>query len=133
MNYVLDTSMISAYMKNNERVKKKLQEIALCAKEVFISGIAYYEIKRGLLAVNATRQLKIFDKICKAFGILLLDDLEIFHNASKIYADLKKRGQLIEDADILIATTALVHDSIVVSNNTRHFKRVKGLVVENWI
>jgi tRNA(fMet)-specific endonuclease VapC len=52
--------------------------------------------------------------------------------ATDIYADLKKRGQLTSDADILIASTALVHGLVLVTNNTNHFRRVSGLTLESW-
>jgi tRNA(fMet)-specific endonuclease VapC len=38
-----------------------------------------------------------------------------------------------EDADILIAATAMKHGMVVVTDNTQHFKRIKGLKVENWL
>lgn len=120
-------------MKNDEGVKRKLQEMVFYGKEVFINGISYYEIKRGLLAANATTQLNIFDEICKKLGILLLDNQGIFDIASEIYADLKQRGELITDADILIAAIALTQNLILVSDNTKHFQRIRDITLENWL
>jgi predicted nucleic acid-binding protein len=51
---------------------------------------------------------------------------------AEIYANLYRQGQLIDDADILIAATALVHDYRLVTDNVRHFARIPNLVVENW-
>ena len=133
MNYTIDTNIITALMKNDEGVKRKLQEMVFYGKEVFINGISYYEIKRGLLAANATTQLNIFDKICKKLGILLLDNRGIFDIASEIYADLKQRGELITDADILIAAIALTQNLILVSDNTKHFQRIRDITLENWL
>jgi tRNA(fMet)-specific endonuclease VapC len=50
-----------------------------------------------------------------------------------ITAFLKKEGNLIEDADILMASTAIVEDLVLITNNNKHFKRVKGLRIDNWI
>ncbi|MFH1322420.1 MAG: type II toxin-antitoxin system VapC family toxin [Methanobacteriota archaeon] len=133
MNYTIDTNIITALMKNDEGVKRKLQEMVFYGKEVFINGISYYEIKRGLLAANATKQLNIFDEICKKLGILLLDNQGIFDIASEIYADLKQRGELITDADILIAAIALTQNLILVSDNTKHFQRIRDITLENWL
>lgn len=132
MDYTVDTNIITALMKNDERIKRKLQEIIFQGKEVFINGISYYEIKRGLLASNATRQLNIFDEICKRFRILLLDKQRVFDRASEIYADLKQRGELISDADILIAAMTLTENLILVSADT-HFLRISGVTVEKWL
>jgi len=132
MNYTLDTNIITALMKNDARVKKKLQDAVLHGERVLINGMSYYETKRGLLAVNATTKLRIFDEFCKRFGVLFLDSKGIFDEASRIYVDLKRRGELIEDADILIAAIALAQNLIVVSDDP-HFLRIKGVNVENWL
>lgn len=120
-------------MKDNEKIKNRLQVITIQGKEVFINGISYYEVKRGLLAANATTKLSIFDEICKKFGIILLDNKAIFDKASEIYADLKQRGELIGDADILIAAMTLTQNLVLVSDNTDHFQRINGITLENWL
>ena len=53
--------------------------------------------------------------------------------AADIYDELRRAGKLVEDADILIAATALKHGMVVVTDNTQNFKRIKGLKVENWM
>jgi len=70
---------------------------------IFLNGISYYEIKRGLLVANATKQPNLFIQFCKKFPLFFLDNMEIFDEAAQIYAHLKKAGALIEDADILVA------------------------------
>jgi len=53
--------------------------------------------------------------------------------AAGIYADLKKKGQPIGHTDCLIAGIALTNNLQLVTNNTDHFKRVKGLEIVNWL
>ena len=132
MKYVLDTNIITALLKANRSVKEKIKEITIEGDDILINGISYYEIKRGLLAVNATNKLKIFDHFCEQFGSLWLDTQSIFDEAAKIYADLKTKGELIEDADILIASTVKNQDFILVSDDS-DFDRVQDLRVENWL
>jgi tRNA(fMet)-specific endonuclease VapC len=52
--------------------------------------------------------------------------------AAEIYADLYRRGQLIGDADILIAAVALANNLALASNNAAHFARISGLRIESW-
>jgi len=132
MTYVLDTNIITAILEGNEKVKRKVQEVILQGREIFINAISYYEIKRGLLAVNAKTQLKRFDLFCEKFGLILLDTQSIFDKAAEIYANLRKKGRLIEDADILIASIAKTKKLILVTNDT-DFQRVQGLKIENWL
>ena len=51
----------------------------------------------------------------------------------KIKVDLKSKGKIIEDLDILIASIAIADNCILVTNNTDHFERVGGLQIENWL
>lgn len=132
MGYLLDTNIITAHLKNNQKITNKLEELRLQGRKVFISGISYYEIKRGLLAVNATSKLSAFNNLCRRYRILLLDDIEIIERAAEIHADLKRRGKPIQDTDILIAATALRHSLILVSNDS-DLLRVRGITVENWL
>ncbi|PKP61060.1 MAG: VapC toxin family PIN domain ribonuclease [Candidatus Altiarchaeales archaeon HGW-Altiarchaeales-1] len=132
MTYVLDTNIITAILKGNEKVKKMAQKSKLEGKKVFINGISYYEIKRGLLATNATAQLKRFEMLCREFDLVLLDTHDIFDRAAEIYADLRRRGELLEDADILIASIVIFRNFILVSNDT-DFNRIHGLKIENWL
>ena len=53
--------------------------------------------------------------------------------AGDILADLRKTGQIIGLEDVLIAASALTHGLIVVTANERHFLRIQGLKVENWL
>ncbi|MGI9037213.1 MAG: PIN domain-containing protein [Pyrinomonadaceae bacterium] len=56
----------------------------------------------------------------------------IIVKAADIYADLYRRGQIIGDADILIAATALENNLSVVTNNESHFRRITDLQILNW-
>lgn len=131
-NYLIDTNIITAILKNNKNIFAKVQKVIINSEEVLINGISYYEIKRGLLAVGATTKLSRFEQFCKELGTIWLDEQNIFDEAALIYSNLKKIGQLIEDADILIAAIAKAKDLILVSDDP-DFQRVGGLRLENWL
>jgi len=132
MTYLLDTNIITALLRGDERVRDRLQSIVLRGEDVFISGICYYEIKRGLLAANAIKKLSKFEQFCKSFGVLMLDTKSMFNRAAEIYADLKQRGKLINDADILIASSAIEHNLVLVTDDS-HFNRIHDIRTENWL
>jgi tRNA(fMet)-specific endonuclease VapC len=46
--------------------------------------------------------------------------------------DLERAGQRLDDFDLIIASTALVLNYRLVTNNEKHFKRIPGLHIENW-
>jgi tRNA(fMet)-specific endonuclease VapC len=132
VTYLLDTNIVSYILKRNATVDKKLLEVNSRGEEVFISCITYYEVKRGLLAVNATKQLAEFNQFVRKYGVLFLDDIEIIEKACEIHADLKKKGTPIQDADILIAATAITRGLILVSNDC-DLLRIDGITVEKWL
>lgn len=131
MSYLLDSNIVSYILKRNVIVDQKFREVCRLKQDVFISCITYYEVKRGLLAINATRQLAEFNKFCQTYKILLIDDLEIIELACEIYVDLQRRSFTIQEQDILIAATAIARGLIVVSNDS-DLLRVQGIHLENW-
>ncbi len=129
---VIDTDLLSAIMRRNPIVSVKAKSYLDVHKRFTISIITRYEILRGLKAKSASKQAAAFGVFCAQNVVLPITD-DIIVRAADIYADLHKRGELIGDADILIAATAQVNGHGVVSNNESHFSRVRGLVTENWL
>ena len=129
---VLDTDIIFAVMRANPVVLSKARAYLVEHERFTLSIITRYEILRGLEAKQARRQIADFEALCNQSTILPLTE-DAVAKAAEIYGDLTRRGELIGDADILIAASALVHGLGVVTNNERHFHRIKGLRVENWV
>ncbi|MBN3961567.1 type II toxin-antitoxin system VapC family toxin [Nostoc sp. NMS8] len=132
MGYLLDTNILTAILKKNQKVNSKLEELRFLGEDVFISCITYFESKRGLLYANATRQISDLNKFCGIYRILFLDDLEIIEKSCEIHAELKRKGRKIQEADVLIAATAITRGLILVSNDS-DLLRVEGLSLENWL
>ncbi len=86
----------------------------------------------GLLYKDAKKQLKKFTEFIELNKVLPLT-MRATRMAAEIYADLRKKGKPIGHTDSLIAGITLAHDLQLVTNNTEHFKRVKGLEVINWL
>lgn len=97
----------------------------------FISEITLAELKFGV--ENSDRK----EKNQKALENFLtgVKIVPIFHSID-LYAKektrLRKAGTPVDDFDILIGATAVTHNLILVTNNTSHFKRIKGINLEDW-
>ena len=129
---LLDTDILSAILRQNQLVIPKARAYLAEHVHFTFSILTRYEILRGLKAKGAGRQAMVFERFC-ARNIILAVTEEVAVKAADIYADLSKRGELIGDADILIAATALVSRLGVVTNNEDHFRRIRDLDVENWL
>ena len=132
MSYLLDTNIVSYILRKNDTINIKLENVRSRGEEVFISCIAYYEVKRGLLYAKATRQLSDLNQLCRLYKVLFLDDIEIIEKACEIHANLKRRGLPIQEADILIASTAITRGLILVSHDS-DMQRVPGITLEDWL
>jgi tRNA(fMet)-specific endonuclease VapC len=130
--FILDTDILSLLMRKNAAVLAKAGAYLSDHHHFTISIITRYEILRGLKAKDALRQAERFGDFCASNKVLSIDDAVILQ-AADIYADLYKRGELIADADILIAASALANGCGIVTNNEAHFRRIASLQVENWL
>lgn len=132
MDFLMDTNTVSAMLRRDKNVWKRDALVNFAKQNIFISTITYYETKRGLLATQATRKMKDFDEIRQKYDMLGTDSEAVLDKASEIYANLKRRGELLPDADILIAAVALTYNLILVTDDS-HFDRIEGLKIENWL
>ena len=131
MRYMLDTNIcIYAIKHKPEQVFKHLQKHN--PKDICISSVTYAELMHGVEKSKA----KEINRVALA---LLLANIEIMNFDSlaaesygKIRADLEKEGIPIGPLDIMIAAHAKALTYTVVTNNTKEFKRIKGLRLENW-
>ena len=129
---LLDTDTLSEIMRGRDsNIVQKAREYLRTHGQFRISIITRYEILRGLKAKQASRQITLFEERCrKSILYPLIDDIIV--KASDIYAYLYKQGLLISDADILIASTALVNNLTLITGNLEHFNRIPNLVSQSW-
>ena len=130
--YCVDTNIISYILRKDKKLQDRVYREANEGAGVLIPPIAYYEIKRGLIEANATTKLRDFERLCNMIEVDYIDT-ETLDIAANIWAALIKAGRKIDDADILIAATCIAHDHTLVSANTRHFERIEGLKLVNWV
>jgi predicted nucleic acid-binding protein len=128
----LDTNIITAFLKKDLRIVRKVSDYLEYFDRLTINIISYYEILRGLKDLGNVEKLKKFEEFVQANELVSIRK-ETIVKASEIYAYLKKQGNLIEDADILMASIAIVEDLVRITNNIKHFERIESLATENWL
>jgi tRNA(fMet)-specific endonuclease VapC len=129
---LLDTDTLSEIMKGvDPHVQDHARRYLAVFRSFTFSIITRYEILRGLKARRATRQIARFEQRCQHSEVLPLTG-DIIVQAAEVYAVLYQGGQLISDADILIAATALKYHLVLVTENVNHFRRIPGVSIESW-
>ena len=131
MMYALDTNIISHILRGDKDVKQRWRQEESEGNRSVIPLMVYYEVRRGLLAHDATNKMRAFEELCVTLGINNLTVADM-NTASNIYAEHKNSGTLIDDTDILIAAQCITHSYTLVTHNTRHFERIEGLQLVDW-
>lgn len=131
--YCLDTDIVIEFFRENKRINEKIRDSLSKGIELSITCITLCELYRGTyLSNNPEKQLKNISK--------LLDNIKVLNFSKEsgrlfglIGAELTKKGESIDDADLMVASIVLDNNNILVTNNTKHFDRIKGLKIENWL
>jgi tRNA(fMet)-specific endonuclease VapC len=127
--FLLDTNICIYFLKGQFELDSKNEAAGL--ENCFISEITVAELKFG--AENSQRKeenRKIIESFIPKFTILpIYNSLDIY---AREKARLRKKGIVIDDFDILIGSTSIANDLILVTNNEKHFKLLHKIQVENW-
>jgi tRNA(fMet)-specific endonuclease VapC len=94
-------------------------------------GELYYGARR--LGAAGERLLARIESLLLPNLLVLPFDAEAARQYGELRAELEKAGTPIGDADTRIAAIARTNGLTVVTANIRHFQRVDGLPVENWL
>lgn len=129
---ILDTDMLMPLFKGVPSVVEQARRHRDLYGYLNITIITYYEVMKGHEYVKARDRQKVFDEFCWLNNVIPLDQTAC-RIAAQVYANLRRRGNLIPDADILIAGIALAGDYVLVTQNVKHFRRIADLRVENWL
>jgi tRNA(fMet)-specific endonuclease VapC len=134
MNYLFDTNACITLINGTSANARARYVQALHARSLLItSSIVAHELWYGV--AKSARQ----DANARRLQAFLLRDLTLLdfsgedaRAAGEIRAELERQGKRIGEYDTLIAGQAYRRNLILVTANTREFRRIKGLVVEDW-
>jgi tRNA(fMet)-specific endonuclease VapC len=131
MRYLLDTNIcIYIARRSPPEVLSRLERLK--PGDVGMSIITYLELVYGAYKSRRVQSnLEAIESLSRLVPVLSLD-VTAARRYGQIRTDLEKRGAPIGAYDLLIAAHALAGGLTVVTNNTREFRRVAGLRVENW-
>jgi len=130
---LLDTNVLSERLRArpDPGVADRLSRVV--PAETFASAVTRFELRygAGIHPHAASLWVRIERDILPLCSWLPLDDASAEAGAL-VAAELKRAGRPIGVSDCMIAGTALARGLVLVTRNTAHFERVRGLKVENW-
>ncbi len=123
MPYLLDADWAVHALANHADTIKTLDRVA--PEGIFISWVTVGELYEGAFGPQRKLDITKIRQFLRSFRMLNLSD-PIMERFAQVRADLRRRGQIIPDLDLLAAATALHYDLTVLTSD-QHFKRVPGL------
>ena len=124
VKYLIDSDVLIDFLNNRAEAIRLL--IKFEESEMAISVITFAEILEGLVGDR-----KKYLNVRKGLSELSMLPVEanIAEQFANVRALLRSKGQLIENMDIFIAATALVHNLILVTNNKKDFDKIHNLQI----
>ncbi len=127
---VLDTDTCVAILRGNQEV---LERREASGDEVVTTWVTAAELHYGAAkSVAREKNLALVKSFLGTLPVLGLDDTsaQIFGEAKAL---LERKGQRLADADLIIGAIAAAKQATVVTGNLRHYQRIPGVTVEDWI
>ena len=130
MKYVLDTDTWIYFFKKHQKIVDKISVLSI--DELSTTIFNKTELLFGAYRlVKVEQNLKTVNAALRHIAVLGYSD-----EASDIFAHhkakLTSQGKTVDDRDLLIASVTLANHATLVTNNTKHFERIKTLKIENW-
>ena len=127
--YLIDTNICIYYINGKYDLKKNFEKVDI--ENIFISEITLAELMFGVENSDKKEKNQIaLDNFLKGVKVVpIFHSLELY---AKEKSRLRKEGTSIDDFDLLIGVTSVTHNLTMVTKNTDHFTRVKGIALEDW-
>jgi predicted nucleic acid-binding protein len=134
MKYVLDTNTVSAVMRSDAGVLKRLKESN--RRDVLVPQPVVAEIAYGIARLPKSKRRHLLEErfavIAATFERIEWTD-PVSTAFGEIKARLERKGRSIEDFDAAIAAHAIANAATLVSANVRHMAGVPNLLLEDWL
>jgi tRNA(fMet)-specific endonuclease VapC len=130
LEYMLDTDTVSFALRGFGGVGARL--LAQHPSAICMSAISLAELRYGADRRRSRKLHSLIDAFAAAVTVAAFD-AEVAARFGSVAAGLVRQGTPIGNFDALIAAHALALDLTLVTNNTKHFERVKGLRLDNWV
>ncbi|MCC6805606.1 MAG: PIN domain-containing protein [Anaerolineae bacterium] len=128
--YVFDTNILSWLLAADPAIISRMNQQIKADDVILGCPIVWYEVRRGLLAKDARRQMQRLDAL---FATFLWQDYRRldWRLAAELWAFRRAHGLPINDADLLIGVFTRNREAILVTDNVKDFAGL-DVSIENW-
>lgn len=125
--YLIDSDTLIALGRGRSVVQEKMNSVGM--ENCFLSEISLAELYVGVYKGFGNEAFIAF--LEQNFKVLPVSPA--IKTFAQIRAQVEQKGNRIDKIDLFIAATALCNDYTLVTHNTRHFSRIPGLKLEDWL
>lgn len=130
MRFLLDTDTISFALRGQGGVAEALRRRS--PSEVCTSSVVASELELGVARRGSRKLRRVLDALYLGIEVIPYD-LEAARRYGRLAAVLLEEGIPIGIEDAMIAAHALSRGLTLVTHDRKHFERVRGLRVEDWL
>lgn len=130
MRYLLDTDSVSYALRGQGGVAARIKTQR--PSELCMSAITLAELRFGAERKGSRKLQGLINAFAAGIEVAPFDE-DAAAEFGRIGSILAERGSPIGEFDSLIAAHAVALRCTLVTNNTRHFAKVPGLSLENWL
>ncbi|HEX8252599.1 MAG TPA: type II toxin-antitoxin system VapC family toxin [Thermoanaerobaculia bacterium] len=128
--FMLDTDSVSYALRGQGRVGERIA--AHRPSELCVSAITAAELRFGATRRKSAKLHALLDAFLRSVVVVPFDE-SCAVEFGRVASELADRGSVIGDFDAMIGAHAVVAEATLVTNNVKHFTRIRGLRVENWL
>ena len=134
MRYMLDTNILIYLLKNRpESVAKRINKLGEDA-QLCMSFFTFAEMLKGVeRSTRKDRVLRQLEQLIRQVPVIYHVNHTLCEHYAAQFTHLKEAGIPVGANDLWIACHALAENMILVTHNTGEFKRIKGLLIEDWV
>lgn len=128
----LETDFLIALIRKDKDALKKLRQLVEKGEKITTTSITASELfKAAFLSERVDENIRVVKGILSRLEILEFD-ITGAEYYGKTYSELKEKGTLIGDRNILIASIALARSEKLITKNVQHYNEIRGLEVDSW-
>jgi predicted nucleic acid-binding protein len=132
--YLFDTDAVSQVIKKTPSISFIRRLASIDAEKQFTTTVTVGELVYGAHKSGRPQYFieKLEELVWPNIHILSYDadSAKIF---GKLKAAMEKKGTPLTEPDLMIASIAMRHDFVIITGNTKHFSRIPGLRIEDWL
>ena len=105
----------------------------MVADDIAISFMTVAELYYGAeKSSNPNKNFSLVEQFLLTVKIIN-PDIDILREFGRLKVMLERQGNILADADLLIAATCLSRCTMLVTGNVNHYNRIQGLTIDNWL